>query len=892
MTPDASIVIPLYNNRRLTELCLDSIAAALGDRLGRSWELVLVDNGSLDDTAVLLDAWRERTTQVRFEENRAFARAVNAGVEAASGEIVVILNNDMEIPPGALEALAEEARDPSIGLVGARLVYPSGYVQHGGCAFRTWANGKVGVFHLFHHEPAEVPAARASYDVDGVTGACMALRRDLFRELGGFDEAFVMDLDDIDLSLRIRARGLRVRYRGDICIVHHEGATRSTSNRANHEHFHRRWEELLVPDDDLLHELFAARIDPRANDESLNPGRRAEISVEGMVTGIAPEADEARALLAGLDALGIEAAARDHSLPLQIADLDAETDALLHAARARPRRDGALVLEVSRPEAFHHTGTPTVLRLAAVPERRRRLASPFAVWAPDETAARALAAAGFPDDRISVLRAVPASAWPRARAAAGSWPSFPRTSRGSRRPRPVPWPPWRASTSCAWRSRWPRPSFARPRPAGRRAPRCCRGRCASTTWPARRARPTPSWCSTPTTASSAASWPPPAPARRSSPARAVRPRASSAPRSPPAPMPRAWPPCAPPWRTPWPGRRTAPAAPRPSPPPAPARPGRSAWQTCSTSPARAPACAARGLPRAPEEERPAILVVSGEPPDRRARTVELRTAGLLRSLARLGHAPTLLCSDAKLRDDVAEELWEDGVEVCFGDRAGLDRRGLLQRRFRAVVFPELATAAAMARARPALVPRHPDRGRRRQRAVSAAGRARGLRGHRGGSRRRGGRSHERARGAAVRRSRPRPRRGPPDAHDRAPPGSAGGRPGLGAGRRRGGAGGGPARRGAAGRLVAARERLHRPGPVPGRAAGAAPARLRRAGGPGRPRADPRPGVHGPRVGHRAARLRTPTWPGSSRPSGPPWRRPRSTAAAARASAPRWPTGSR
>ena len=231
----------------------------------------------------------------------------------------------------------------------------------------------------------------------------MALRRDLFRELGGFDEAFVMDLDDIDLSLRIRARGLRVRYRGDICIVHHEGATRSTSNRANHEHFHRRWEELLVPDDDLLHELFAARIDPRANDESLNPGRRAEISVEGMVTGIAPEADEARALLAGLDALGIEAAARDHSLPLQIADLDAETDALLHAARARPRRDGALVLEVSRPEAFHHTGTPTVLRLAAVPERRRRLASPFAVWAPDETAARALAAAGFPDDRISVL---------------------------------------------------------------------------------------------------------------------------------------------------------------------------------------------------------------------------------------------------------------------------------------------------------------------------------------------------------------------------------------------------------------------------------------------------------------------------------------------------------
>ena len=355
------------------------------------------------------------------------------------------------------------------------------------------------------------------------------------------------------------------------------------------------------------------------------------------------------------------------------------------------------MLQVSRPEAFHHTGTPTVLRLAAVPERRRRLASPFAVWAPDETAARAFVAAGFPDDRVSILP-----------------PFLPRVAPG----------PGGRGILAVLPSHLPRLAEATARAlaplAGERELRL-----ALTV-------------ATPELREAAAGWAPgaevlPRPLREHELTREARDADAVVVLDPDDGFQRGILAAA--------GSGAAVVA----------RPGGAAESvlgaalaTCADAASEgavraaveaalagaadrdgraatvAAACsgpawqsrladlldAARSRavvrrprpPRAPAEERPAVLVVAGEPPDLRARTVELRTAGLLRSLARLGHAPILLCSDAKLRDDVAEELWEDGVEVCFGDRAGLDRRGLLRRRFGAVVFPELAAAARSIRA--------------------------------------------------------------------------------------------------------------------------------------------------------------------------------------------------
>ena len=116
----------------VTRRCLQSIASALGPELQRRFELVLVDNGSVDDTGVLLDAWSDRAHIVRLPENRNFAGGMNAGVHAAAGDVVVLLNTDMVVPSGTLERLVDAARDPAIAIAGARLLYPDGFHQHGG----------------------------------------------------------------------------------------------------------------------------------------------------------------------------------------------------------------------------------------------------------------------------------------------------------------------------------------------------------------------------------------------------------------------------------------------------------------------------------------------------------------------------------------------------------------------------------------------------------------------------------------------------------------------------------------------------------------------------------------------------------------------------------------
>ncbi len=239
--PEASVVISAYSGPAVTRRCLESIASALGPELGRRFELVLVDNGSVDDTGVLLDAWSDRARIVRLPENRNFAGGMNAGVHAAAGDVVVLLNTDMVVPAGTLERLVVAARDPAVAIAGARLLYPDGFHQHGGVIFRPIAGGLTGLSHLFQFEPGEIPAGRACYDVEALTGACMAVRRELFLEVGGFDEEYVNDLDDIDLSLRLRTRGLRLRYLGDVTIEHRESVTRTTYDQASHDRFHARW---------------------------------------------------------------------------------------------------------------------------------------------------------------------------------------------------------------------------------------------------------------------------------------------------------------------------------------------------------------------------------------------------------------------------------------------------------------------------------------------------------------------------------------------------------------------------------------------------------------------------------------------------------------------------
>jgi GT2 family glycosyltransferase len=172
---------------------LDSIESQAAD------EVIVVDNGGDAEE-------REGVTMIRPAENLGFAGGNNLGARRASGEALVFLNPDTVLAPGALSGLVEPLGDPSIGIVTARLRLldePKRLNSAGNEVHVTgiaWA-GRYG-------EPAE--SVGELEDVPFPSGAAMAIRRDLFEELGGFTEELFMYQEDLELGWRVRLRGLRV----------------------------------------------------------------------------------------------------------------------------------------------------------------------------------------------------------------------------------------------------------------------------------------------------------------------------------------------------------------------------------------------------------------------------------------------------------------------------------------------------------------------------------------------------------------------------------------------------------------------------------------------------------------------------------------------------------
>lgn len=252
--PRVSVVVPFRDEPALLERCVRSLLAAPGhDRL----EVVLVDNDSvLPETEALLDelAQDPRTRIVRAPGPFRWAEVNNAGVRAASGELLLFANNDVEaVSEGWLTALVAHAQRPEVGAVGARLLYPDGRVQHAGVAFPLG----LAAGHLLHDLPGDAPGylglAVLTHDCSAVTGACLMTRRELYEELGGFDPLFPVAYGDVDYCLRLRERGLLVVYTPLAELVHHESRSRGHTNDAVEiAELHRRWGRVLLAGDPYL----------------------------------------------------------------------------------------------------------------------------------------------------------------------------------------------------------------------------------------------------------------------------------------------------------------------------------------------------------------------------------------------------------------------------------------------------------------------------------------------------------------------------------------------------------------------------------------------------------------------------------------------------------------
>ena len=238
-----TIVIPTKNRADLLRTCLDSLARTTPHD---SVKVIVVDDNSQEaDTLAFLKELPARTdlrceviTAPASPDGFNYSRLVNLGTARADTPLVLHLNNDVEaLTPGWLEDMAGWLSVPGVGIVGAKLLYPDGTLNHAGISL----SREDGLPHvLFEKEPADnlgfLFLPHAARNVAAVTGACLLTRTGLYRELHGFDEAkLAVAYNDVDFCLRAQAAGFRTVYTPQ-AVLRHVGSASRGNTYAEREH--------------------------------------------------------------------------------------------------------------------------------------------------------------------------------------------------------------------------------------------------------------------------------------------------------------------------------------------------------------------------------------------------------------------------------------------------------------------------------------------------------------------------------------------------------------------------------------------------------------------------------------------------------------------------------
>ena len=215
--PQASIVIPTWNGAHHLSICLDALAA---QGLAAA-EVIVVDNGSTDDTASVLARYPDLKI-LALPKNLGFARAVNAGIEASRGEIVVLLNNDTEVAPGWLEALLRPFSDPSVGMTTSKLLLFDDRARLHTTGDTVGLDGLAANRGFGERDEGQYDEA---IEVFGANAAAGAYRQAMLDEIGLFEPAFESYFEDVDLAWRARLAGWDCRFTPDAVVFHHVSAT-------------------------------------------------------------------------------------------------------------------------------------------------------------------------------------------------------------------------------------------------------------------------------------------------------------------------------------------------------------------------------------------------------------------------------------------------------------------------------------------------------------------------------------------------------------------------------------------------------------------------------------------------------------------------------------------
>ncbi len=247
--PQVSILIPVYNKLSVTLNCIQSIYEHTDFELN-PYEIVLADDCSTDETRHI-SKYVQGLKHIKQPRNLGFLKNCNEAAQECDGEFIVLLNNDTLVQPDWLPSLTQcISSDKKIGMVGPKFLFENGTLQEAGGIIWSDASG----WNWGRGLDPTLPEYNYVRDVDYISGACILLRKKLWKTLGGFDEAFAPAYyEDTDLAFRVRASGYRVCYQPLSRVVHLEGASHGTDEKSgikryqelNKEKFKLKWHDVL-----------------------------------------------------------------------------------------------------------------------------------------------------------------------------------------------------------------------------------------------------------------------------------------------------------------------------------------------------------------------------------------------------------------------------------------------------------------------------------------------------------------------------------------------------------------------------------------------------------------------------------------------------------------------
>lgn len=266
--PLVSIVIPSKNQYKVVKRCVDSIYTK---STYSNFEIILVDTGSTDKKVL---SWYEalKKSHQNFrvidwpEQPFSYARSCNEGARQAKGDILIMLNNDTEVvTPDWIEQLAGDANRKEVGAVGCLLFFPDKHhIQHAGVGVGLGgvAANSFSMMTLQHAmSQTQHLMINTRHNMTAVTAACMAIRKEVFDQVGGFDEGFRVTYNDVDLCLRFYEAGYQNVYTPHVKLLHHEsisvGLPEEVAKRDTKEFqdamamFKKRWAKYIEHDPNI-----------------------------------------------------------------------------------------------------------------------------------------------------------------------------------------------------------------------------------------------------------------------------------------------------------------------------------------------------------------------------------------------------------------------------------------------------------------------------------------------------------------------------------------------------------------------------------------------------------------------------------------------------------------